>query len=114
MHIKDLALDAIKYGQEIRAERPVLMDVRGLTTIADYFVIMSAANTRQVEAISENIKLTFKDDHEMLPLTEEKDTTNKWILLDYGDFVVHVFLEETRAYYDLEKLWGDADITEVV
>lgn len=114
MQIKELALKAVSYGQEIKATRPVLMDVRKLTAMTDYFVIMSAANKRQVEAIADNIKLSFKDNLDILPEAEERDDKSHWILLDYGDFVVHVFLEDTREYYDLERLWGDAEITEVV
>ena len=114
LEIKELALKAVTFGQEIRAERPILMDLRNLTAMTDYFVIMSAANKRQVEAIADNIKLSFKDKFDILPEAEERDEKSHWILLDYGDFVVHVFLDETREFYDLERLWGDADITEVV
>ncbi len=114
MQIKELALKAVSYGQEIKAERPILMDVRKLTAMTDYFVIMSAPNKRQVEAIADNIKLSFKDKLDILAEAEERDEKSHWILLDYGDFVVHVFHEDTREYYDLERLWGDADITEVV
>ena len=114
MQIKELALKAISFGQDIRAQRPVLMDVRKLTPMTDFFVIMSATNTRQVAAIADNIKLKLKDDLEVLPQTEERDDKSQWILLDYGDFVVHVFLDSTRDFYDLERLWGDADITEVI
>ncbi len=114
MQIRELALTAISFGQEIRAQRPVLMDVRKLTAMTDFFVIMSASNTRQVEAIADNIKINFKDTLEILPQTEERDDKSQWILLDYGDFVVHVFLEDTRDFYDLERLWGDAEITEVI
>jgi len=114
LQIKELALKAVSYGQEIKAERPILMDVRKLTAMTDYFVIMSAPNKRQVEAIADNIKLSFKDKLDILAEAEERDEKSHWILLDYGDFVVHVFHEDTREYYDLERLWGDADITEVV
>jgi len=114
LQIKELALKAVSYGQEIKAERPILMDVRKLTAMTDYFVIMSAPNKRQVEAIADNIKISFKDKLDILAEAEERDEKSHWILLDYGDFVVHVFHEDTREYYDLERLWGDADITEVV
>ncbi|WP_207729326.1 ribosome silencing factor [Clostridium sp. 'deep sea'] len=114
MQIKERALKAIEYAQEKKANRPVLMDLRKLTAMTDYFVILSATNTKQVEAIAEHISKSFKDNDELLATTIERDKECNWILLDYADFIVHVFNDKARDYYDLERLWSDAEITEVL
>ena len=114
MQIKEMALKAIAYGQEKKALRPVLMDLQKLTAMTDYFVILSAANARQVESIADGIVKSLKENDEIIVHTAERDKESKWILLDYGDFIVHVFHEDAREYYDLERLWSDAEITEVL
>ncbi len=91
-----------KKGIDIR-----VLDLRELTTIADYFVICSGASTTQVGAVAEGIgrRLATEDIH---PSHVEGEAESTWVLLDYGDVVVHVFVEETRSYYGLDRLWGDA------
>ena len=85
----------------------LILDLRGLTYIADYFVICSGSNTTQVSAISEEVShiLAKAGEH---PSHIEGGAESSWVLLDYGDVVVHVFEEQTRVYYGLEKLWSDA------
>lgn len=82
-----------------------------LTIITDYFVICSANSTTQVKAIADNIEEKLKEQG-MAPLRREGMREGRWILIDYGSVVVHVFLEEERNYYNLEKLWGDAKVVE--
>jgi len=85
----------------------LILDIRRLTYIADYFVICSGSNTTQVSAISDWIGQTLAKTG-VHPSHIEGQTESNWVLMDYGDFVVHIFDEQTRAYYALEKLWGDA------
>lgn len=82
-----------------------------ISSLADYFLICSGNSERQVQAIAEGIQERLKADH-VRPSHIEGFKPGRWILLDYGDFVVHVFDRETRAYYGLDKLWADAsDVT---
>ena len=85
----------------------LILDLRGLTYIADYFVICSGSNTTQVSAIAEEVGhiLAKAGEH---PSHVEGGAESNWVLMDYGDVVVHVFEEQARAYYGLEKLWSDA------
>jgi ribosome-associated protein len=85
----------------------LVLDLRKLTTICDYFVICSGSNATQVGAIAEGIgqDLAKAGIH---PSHVEGAAGSTWVLMDYGDVVVHIFEEQTRAYYSLEKLWGEA------
>jgi ribosome-associated protein len=85
----------------------VLLDVSGLLVITDLFVIASGTSRRHVLTLAEEVEARLKQD-DRRPLRREGMEDATWVLLDYGDFVVHVFDEETRRYYDLERLWGDA------
>lgn len=84
-----------------------VLDLTGITSFTDYFVLCSGANTRQIQAISDEIGLQLKDRGEF-PLSIEGYNQADWILLDYGDFLIHVFSAQARAYYDLERLWRNA------
>ena len=90
-----------------KAESVVVLDVRGLTSIADYFIICSGRSNRQVCAIADNIK-TFLKEKKLRPLSVEGHKEGLWVLMDYGNVIIHVFYEETRLFYDLEGLWVDA------
>jgi ribosome-associated protein len=83
------------------------IDLRAYTTVADYFVICSGSSNRQVQAIAESIELDLKK-HKFYPLGIEGFTHGSWILLDYGDIVMHVFYQPVREFYELERLWADA------
>ena len=85
----------------------VLLDVSGLLVITDVFVIATGTSRRHVKTLAEETEAQLKAD-DRRPLRREGFEDGTWVLLDYGDVVVHVFDEETRAYYDLERLWGDA------
>jgi len=84
-----------------------ILDLRGLTSIADFFVICSGTSTTHVDAIADGIELVLKKDGQH-PSHIEGKTESTWILMDYGDVVVHIFEEQTRAFYALERLWSDA------
>jgi ribosome-associated protein len=86
----------------------VIIEVGAVLAITDAFVITSGRNSRQVKTIAEEVEARLKADGGISPLRVEGLGDSHWILLDYGDIVVHVFLDETRDYYDLERLWSDA------
>lgn len=98
---------------EKKAERVLVLDLRGRCDFTDYFVICHGTSTRQVQAIAESVEQVLGRDHDLSPKHVEGRTAGEWILLDYIDFVVHVFLDERRAYYGLERLWGDAPVVEL-
>src|SRR5207248_3771254 len=85
-----------------------VLSVSALTSIADYFILATATNERQAIAISENIQEELRTKSKTKPLVVEGTTPGRWILLDFGDFIFHVFTEDCRRFYGLERLWGDA------
>jgi ribosome-associated protein len=97
------AADA-KQAKEIRA-----LDLRDVSSFADFFVICSGANSRQIQAITDEIELRLKKRGE-LPNSIEGYSNAEWVLMDYGDYLIHVFSEKARTYYDLERLWRDARV----
>ena len=103
-----LALTAAKVAEENRGRDIVILDMRELTSIFDYFVLATGSSRRQLHAISEEIDHTVQEtlgDHR---LGIEGYVEGRWILLDYGDVVIHLFDEESREYYALEQLWCGA------
>ena len=86
------------------------MDLRDVSLIADYFVIASASNERLLNAITDHILDEMKQHQQLYPLRTEGRGENGWVLMDYGDVVVHLFSPEVRSYYDLEALWRDANV----
>ena len=85
-----------------------VMSVGELTSIADYFILASASNERQAAAIADNVQEELRTKAKVKPLLVEGMTPGRWILLDFGDFIFHIFTEDTRRFYGLERLWGDA------
>jgi ribosome-associated protein len=92
---------------EKKAQSLQLLDLAALSGIADYFVLCTGASTPHVETIAEAVEVTLKANGHRV-LHREGVAASGWVLLDYGDVVVHVFLPETRAFYALDRLWGDA------
>ncbi|MEW6077550.1 MAG: ribosome silencing factor [Thermodesulfobacteriota bacterium] len=90
-----------------KAENVVLLDVRGLTSIADAFIICCGNSSRQVTALADHIVTTLKKQG-IRPLSSEGLEDGRWALLDYGHVIIHVFYESVRAFYDIEGLWSDA------
>jgi ribosome-associated protein len=103
----DGALRALGLALEKKALEPVLLDVRQLCSFCNYQLVVSGRSDRQVEAIADAIELGLKAEG-LRPFGAEGARTGQWALLDYGDFVVHVFLHGAREHYDLEGLWSDA------
>ena len=88
-------------------EQTVLLDVGDVLAITNYFVITGGRNARQVRTVAEEVEAQVALDGGPRPLRVEGLDSLRWVLLDYGDFVVHVLLDEARAYYELERLWSD-------
>lgn len=91
-----------------KAEKLTVLQVEKLTSIADYFIICSASSDRQADAISDAVEEALREKHGSKPIMVEGKNSGRWVLLDYGDFILHVFNTETRKFYSLERLWGDA------
>ena len=89
-----------------------MLDLTGITAFADYFVICTGANPRNVQAIADEVGLRLKKAGE-LPMSVEGYNQAEWILADYGNLLVHIFSPKSRAYYDLERLWRNAKPVEV-
>lgn len=95
-----------------QASNIVILEVGEVLGITEYFVIAGASNTRLSKAIAEEVQQVVRDADGDLPLRMEGMDDRTWILLDYGDVVVHVFTEEVRSYYELERLWGDVNVVD--
>ena len=104
---------AIRSASEKKGFDIVALDLREVTSFAEFFVIASGANQRQVQAISDEIDEQLKKQLQMRPIRIEGYTSAEWILLDYGDFIVHIFEQKAREFYDLERLWRDAKKVEL-
>ena len=109
---REVAIAAARAATTKQAEHIAILDVHGLIVITDYFVICSGGTDRQVRTIVEEVERALREIGRK-PLRREGETENRWVLLDYVDVVVHVFAEEEREYYDLERLWRDAPRVEL-
>ena len=96
-----------------RARNAVILDLRQLPSFTNFFIICSGVSDTQVEGISDAVLDELKDNWNERPWHREGGRNADWVLLDYVDFVVHIFLEEKREYYNLERLWADAPQIEV-
>jgi ribosome-associated protein len=102
------ALLAADYALDKKAFNLRILDVKGLSSLTDYLLLASGRSDRQVQAIAEGIRLGLKKDHDTLPLAVEGMEEGRWVLLDFGDVMVHVFQEPVRDFYDLDGLWSEA------
>jgi len=105
-------LEAVRAAEEKQARNVRVLDLREVTSFADYFVILTGANTRQIQSIADGIHQRLKKLGEM-PTSMEGYDNAEWVLIDYGDYLVHIFSEKARLYYDLERLWRDAKTVEL-
>lgn len=103
---------AVQAAENRKALDVTVLDIREVSIIADYFVICSGRTGTQVQAIVENIQEELKDKG-MLALRREGFREANWVLLDYGDVIIHVFQGAEREFYNIERLWGDARIVGV-
>lgn len=96
-----------EYALDKKAQDVVALDLRGVSAFTDGFVICSGTSDRQAKAIHDAIHYGLKKEHGLLPRRVEGATEARWILMDYFDVIVHIFVPETRDFYRLEALWGD-------
>lgn len=104
---------AIGSASEKKAFDIVALDLREITSFAEFFIIVSGANQRQVQAISDEINEKLREQLKARPLRIEGYASGEWILLDYGDFIIHIFEQKAREFYDLQRLWRDAKKVEI-
>ena len=109
----DLVQLAATAASSKNAERIVILDVSKQLVITDHFVICSGSSDRTVKAIADEVQKTLSTEAGVKPFRREGEREGRWVLLDYVDFVVHVFHKEDREYYDLERLWSDAPVIEL-
>lgn len=112
MKTLDKALLGLELIKERKALNPVLFKVDELTSIADYFLIVSGGSSRQVQAICRHLRRGLRDKG-VKPIGVEGEHAGQWILMDYGDLVIHLFYDPVREFYDLEGLWIDAPRIEI-
>jgi len=110
--LDERVLAALHAASEKKAIDPVLLDLRDIASFTDYFLIVSGANERQVQAIADEVYENLKKSGHAAARMEGYKTA-EWILLDYGDFVVHVFEQKARRFYDLERLWRESKRVEL-
>ncbi|MCF6265750.1 MAG: ribosome silencing factor [Desulfuromusa sp.] len=113
MQAREKALLAVDYALDKKGINLKLIDVKEFSSLTDYLLLVSGRSDRQVQAIAENIKTEFKNQHATLPLAIEGMDQGRWALLDYGDLMVHVFQPQIREFYDLEGLWSEAPEVEL-
>jgi ribosome-associated protein len=109
---RELAFAAARAASDKQATGITILDVRSLIVITDYFVIASGGTSRQVRTVVEAVETALRAMGEK-PVRREGETEGRWVLLDYVDIVVHVFADEERDYYELERLWRDAPTLEL-
>ncbi len=111
-HFPDHVRTALRAAFDKKAQHVVVMDLRAAQAFTDAFVVCSGQTPRQVKAIVEAVEEALRKEH-VRPSHVEGLERAEWVLIDYFDFVVHVFTPDTRAFYGLERLWGSAEIVEV-
>jgi ribosome-associated protein len=99
---------ALNCASDKKAFNLAVIDLRPIASFTEFFMIVSGANSRQVQAICDEIEDKLKSELKYRPIRIEGYQTADWVLMDYGDFIVHVFEQKQRAFYDLERLWRDA------
>lgn len=108
MQAKDCAFIAAQYALDKKGLDLRLLEISELSSLTDYLMIVTGRSDRQVQAIAEAIRLGLKQEHQVMPLAVEGMADGRWVLLDYGEVMVHVFQESVRQFYDLEGLWSEA------
>jgi ribosome-associated protein len=106
--VPEASLVAARAADDKQGEETAVLSMTGTLGVTDAFVITSGRNPRQVKTIVDEVERQVKVETARSPLSVEGRDDFGWVLMDYGDFVVHVFLDERRTYYDLERLWADA------
>ena len=108
MESEALAKKIMTILEEKKATDILALNISEISTLADYFILASAENVRQLDALEDAVEEDVR-----LEVNKEGESSSGWILMDYRDIVVHLFTKEQRAFYDLEKIWSDAKRTEI-
>ena len=103
-----MARAAADYADNKKASDILIMDLRGLSTVTDYMVLCSVDALPQLRAVRDEVWSEFRDKHQLKPLVADSNMESLWLVLHYGDVMVHIFHKEKRAFYSLEELWSDA------
>jgi ribosome-associated protein len=103
-----LARACAEFADDKKAENIRILDLRGLSPVTDYFVLCSAMSAPQLRAVRDHIEDEMKEKHRERPLYRDGSYDSQWMILDYGNVMVHILAPEKRDYYALEELWGDA------
>jgi len=109
LQAKDRALLCARYALEKKALNVRILGVKGISSLTDYLLIASGSSDRHVQAVAEEVRLGLKKNHAEQPLAIEGESEGRWVLLDYGDVMAHIFQPEVRDFYDLEGLWSEAE-----
>ena len=104
----NLAHRCVQFAQDKKALDPIILDLRKVSSITDYLVICSAQSEPQLKAIANGVEKSLKDDFGRCPLAVDGFPTSQWIVIDYGEVMLHIFHEQKRPLYALEDLWSDA------
>jgi len=104
---------AVRAAESKKATDIKVLDLTGITSFADFFVICTGANQRQIQAISDEVGLQLKQQAGELPISVEGYNQAEWVLADYGDLLIHIFSPKARDYYDLERLWRSAKTIDI-
>jgi ribosome-associated protein len=106
------AVNAARAADDKQGHETLVLEVGTVLAITDFFVLTSGSNSRQVRTIADEVELKVRELGGPSPLRVEGRADLSWVLLDYGDFVVHIFLEETRRFYDIERLYPDVPVVD--
>ena len=112
MNSKEIAKNAFLYLDEKKAIDIKIIDISKISVIADYFIICGGSNSRQVKALAENVEEKLGKAG-VIPRSTEGYQNANWILLDYQDVIIHIFNQEERLFYDLERIWSDGSFVQV-
>ena len=104
---------AVRAAESKKATEIKVLDLTGITSFADFFVICTGANQRQIQAICDEVGVQLKQQAGELPISMEGYNQAEWILTDYGDLLIHIFSPKAREYYDLERLWRSAKTVDI-
>lgn len=104
----EIARLCAKYADEKKAENIMLLDLRGLSPVTDFFVVATASSNPQLRAVRDNVVDELRDKHDQRPIISEGTYESQWLIVNYPNVLVHVLSPEKREYYSLEELWGDA------
>jgi ribosome-associated protein len=103
----------VRAAESKKATDIKVLDLTGITSFADFFVICTGANQRQIQAIADEVGLELKNQAGELPISIEGYNQAEWVLADYGDLLIHIFSPKAREYYSLERLWRSAKTLEI-